>query len=330
MPTIRDVAKLAGVSVATVSRVINDSAAVTKETRDAVMSCMDKLHYSPNSIARALTSKSTRTLGLIIPDVQNPFFSAIARAVADTAEQYGYTVFLCNSDGDADHEINYLRSLKTRYVDGLIIATRQVNLRETRGLKKSGIGMVFLDRAVEADSAYSVKVDHYQGALLAVRHLLAVGCRKIAHISGPLFLNTAHERYKGYEFLMKQADAFDPSLVLEGDFTVAKGFELTDRLMKSNPDVDGIFAANDLTAIGALKALLRLGKRVPAEVALIGYDGIEMARVMEPEISTIAQPIYEIGATAVHKLMAQINPGRSRDFREQLEPQLICRASTQR
>jgi len=331
MATIRDVAKLAGVSVATISRVINQKGYVSKDTEDKIKECMLKLNYSPNSVARGLAGKETNTIALIIPDITNPFFSAIASAVENTATKLGYTTFIGNSYSNGLKEMKYIDVLKKRYVDGIIIATQQLGTDEIYELLGSGIPVVSLDRANISEDISSVYVDHYVGATMAVEHLLSIGCQRIAHISGPKHNVVSIERQRGYTDAMYEADSFNPEYLIEGDFSIESGLRMTEQLMRKHPEIDGIFTSNDLMAVGALKTLLRSGRKVPEDVALIGFDGIDIMGLVEPEISTVAQPIYEMGRQAVYQLVRQMEmKDNSQVQLQNLELQLIQRTTTLR
>jgi len=327
MATIKDVAKLAGVSVATVSRVINKNGYVNINTEQKVRKSMELLNYQPNTVARALTSKKTNTLALIVPDITNPFFPELAKYVEETALRYGYSVILTSLDLNKGK--NYLDMLSNRYIDGIICTTNQIPESDIDYIQKLGIPFVALDRAVDSKAIASISVNNYQGGTMAVEHLLSIGCKKIAHISGPFHVKTSLERYRGFVDTLEKNHMFHPSLVIEGDFTINSGIEITYKLLQKSPDIDGIFTSNDLIAVGALKALIRLGKKVPDDIAIIGFDGITLGTSVEPEISTIAQPISKIGSLSVERLIELINNQQSTISSSlQLEVELVQRAST--
>jgi LacI family transcriptional regulator len=329
MATIRDVAKLSGVSVATVSRVINQNGYVNKDTETKVRKSMELLKYKPNTVARALANKKTESLALIVPDITNPFFPELAKAIEDTARSFGYSIILTSSEVNGDKNINYLEILINRYIDGIICSSNEIPEADINHLQKSGIPIVALDRAVNSKGIASIRVNNYDGGIMAVQHLLSIGCKKIAHISGPFHINTSLERYRGYVDTLEKVQLFHPSLIVEGDFTIESGIKNTYSLIEKYPDIDGIFTANDLMAVGVLKALIRLGKKVPEDIALIGFDGITLGTAIEPEISTIAQPIYDIGSLAVHKLISLIkNQHNTEEISRELEVKLVQRATT--
>ena len=305
MATIRDVSKLAGVSVATVSRYLNQSGYVSKEAEGAIVAAIEKLNYKPNNIARSLAGKKTATIGLMVPDILNPFFPEIARAAEDTANKYGYTVILCNTDNNIQKEKNYIDTLVHKQVDGIIISSYTIEPGQVLSLQNRSIPVVVMDKAFPGHPIVSLASDNRKGGRLAAKHLADQGCRKIGHIAGPTHISSSRERTLGYEEVYGKAEWFTPSLMSYGDFSVTGGYKAMLELYEKHPDLDGVFAANDLMAAGALKALKRLGVSVPDEVKLIGFDGIRMDMVY-PEISTVSQQIYSLGESAMNFLIKLI------------------------
>ncbi|HEY4553116.1 MAG TPA: LacI family DNA-binding transcriptional regulator [Bacillaceae bacterium] len=330
MATIRDVAKLANVSVATVSRVINKNGYVNEETEKRVIQAIQMLNYEPNSIAKGLSSRKTKTLALILPDISNPFFSELARAVEDSASNRGYTVLLCNTDSNTYKEKDYIAKMKGRFVDGILFAGHTLQETDIKALEADKIPLVVLDRAPGEDLCLVVRSKNREGAKLAVEHLVEVGCKKIAHIYGPQDAATARERLLGYEEAAMEYPWYTPSLLERGDFTIKGGMEAAERLMERHPDIDGIFAGNDLMAIGVLKKLKRMNIQVPNQIALVGFDGIELTEITEPELSTIAQPIYQIGAIAISLLIKKIEGILVESQSYEMDVELIARGSTAR
>ncbi|MCG7335754.1 LacI family transcriptional regulator [Sporosarcina sp. ACRSM] len=328
MATIRDVAKLANVSIATVSRVINQNGYVNGETKKKVNNAIELLKYKPNSIAKGLASGKTKTMALILPDISNPFFSELARAVEDSASSQGYTVFLCNTDSDTNKEKDYIRKMKDRFVDGILFAGHTLQEPEIKTLEEEKIPLVVLDRAPGEDICLVVRSNNREGAKLAVRHLLEIGCNKIAHIYGPQEVATARERLLGFEEAVKEFSWYTPSLLEQGDFTIKGGMDAVGLLLKRHPDVDGIFTGNDLMALGALKKLKQLKIKVPDQISLIGFDGIELTEITEPEITTIAQPIYQIGSLATSLLIKKIEGSLLLHKSHEIDVELVVRGST--
>ncbi|KGE19312.1 LacI family DNA-binding transcriptional regulator [Paenibacillus wynnii] len=330
MATIRDVAKLAGISVSTVSRYLNKSGYVNAETELNIKNAIDKLNYQPSVVARGLAGKNTKTIALLLPDITNPFFPELARAVEDVATIYGYTVIFCNTDGQVGKEKKYIDALKSKNIDGIIFASNTLGQEDVDKLASFNIPYVCLDRAPTNGTCSVVRSNDLEGGKLAVQHLLDSGCKKIGHIYGPQDLITAKERLIGYEESVRVYDWFSPSLMVPGDFGIEGGKKATEILMKRHPDIDAIFAGNDLMAFGALKVLHRMGIKVPEQVAVIGYDGINMTEITEPELTTIAQPTYDMGALVSRILIKKIEGDIEEDQIHVLDIKLISRDSTRR
>ncbi|GAA0316636.1 ribose operon transcriptional repressor RbsR [Bacillus carboniphilus] len=329
--TIRDVAREAGVSVATVSRYLNSNGYISAKAEQKVKEVMERLDYQPNEIARGLAKKKTRTIALIIPDITNPFFPELVVAIEEVAKAKGYSIILVNTQVGELQSNHFWTQLQNRYVDGFILASFQFDAVVLKGIEKLQIPFVRIDRAADYNTSDSIGLDNFKGARLAVEHLIEVGCKKIAHISGPDSFPPALERKRGYVETVKSLGADLEPIVYEGDFTLESGKALTSILMNENKDVDGIFLANDLMAIGCLKALKLMGYQVPKDVAIIGFDGIKLTEMVEPEISTVEQPIYDIGVAATNKLINKIEAtenGESDHQETPLDVRLVKRQST--
>lgn len=305
MATIKDVSKLAGVSVATVSRYLNKNGYVSKEAAETIAEVIQKLNYRPNNIARSLAGMKSATIGLMVPDILNPFFPELARSIEDAANGYGYTVMLCNTDNDSEKEQKYMDTLLQKQVDGIIISSYTIKPEHLSGLQKQSIPVVLMDNVFSSDSVVSLTVENRRGGELAVQHLLAQGCSKIAHICGPLTITSSRERTAGFEDASRGTDWFTPSLIGYSDFTVKGGYSAMKELLALHPDLDGLFASNDLMAAGAMKALQETGRSIPRDVKVVGFDGIGL-EMMNPELSTIAQPISELGKIAMDSLVGLI------------------------
>lgn len=330
MATIRDVARLAGVSVATVSRVINKTETVNPETAGQVLKAIEQLNYVPNAIARGLAGKKMGIIVLILPDILNPFFPALARGVEDVAHMKGLTVILGNSDDLGIKESSYIRALREKYVDGFIFASNTIREEDVESLKNDKIPIVLLDRGLNTASCPVIRSNNREGAKLAVQHLIEQGCQKIAHIYGPQKFITARERLSGYEDVVGGLNGYSPSLMVPGHFDVESGRSAVELLLDRHPDLDGIFAGNDLMAVGALKALHERRIQVPEEVKVCGFDGIGLTEITEPELTTIAQPIYEMGGLAAQILVDEIESGICENKVIELDVTLIPRKSTRK
>lgn len=326
--TIREVAKEAGVSVATVSRYLNSKSYVSESTEKRIKEVMEELNFKPNEIARGLAKKKTNTIALIIPDIMNPFFPELVVAIEKIAKEKGYSLILINSNEESLQADSFWSSLKSRYIDGLILASFQFHEEVLKEMENSGIPFVRIDRAADNDSENSIGMDNFKGAKLAVSHLAEIGCHKIAHISGPASFPPAMNRLRGYLRSLKALNPEQQPIVYEGDFTLDSGRLLTEQMIKEHEDIDGIFLANDMMAIGSLKALTLLGKKVPEDVALIGFDGIKLTQMVEPEISTIEQPIYDIGVLATNRLIDLVEGRKDSNGHVKLDVRLVKRKST--
>ncbi|MCM3568964.1 LacI family DNA-binding transcriptional regulator [Neobacillus mesonae] len=328
--TIRDVAKLAGVSVASVSRVLNSKGYISTETKDKVEEAIKLLKYEPNQVARSLTVKKTKTIALFVPDITNPFFSTLAKGVEEQANSKGFTLILCNYDESGGEKNSHIDLIKQKYVDGIIFAAGKLNPRDAVKIKHSKIPLVALDRIPDMETECVIFVDNYKGAKMAVEHLLDMGCKKIGHIYGPQEISTARDRLLAYEDVMRDSPLYSPSLMTSGDFTIESGIEATKTLLERHPDLDGIFAGNDMMAIGALKALHRRGIKVPEQIAVCGFDGISLTEVTNPELTTVAQPTYEIGKLAAESLIKFISDLYFNEKIIKLDASLVIRESTKK
>ncbi|WP_339283065.1 LacI family DNA-binding transcriptional regulator [Oceanobacillus sp. FSL K6-3682] len=301
MTTIRDVSKYSGVSVATVSRVLNNSNKVKSTTKKKVLQAIKELNYKPNAVAKTLFKKQSYSIGLIIPDISNPFFPEVARAVEDTARHYGYRVILCNSDGNSEKEKDYVETLSQNHVDGLLVTSISENSDNFKGLH---MPVVALDRS-KGKEIPCVYVDNYEGGKLAAQTLFENGGKVFGEISGPSNLITAKERSRGFhDFLKKQKTT---AITYESEFDFKHSIVVAGRLLDENPEVDSVFVGNDQIGIALLKEAMLRGIRIPDDLQIIGFDGIEIGGLITPSLSTIQQPIYELGKEATKLLLALAN-----------------------
>ncbi|GIP30967.1 LacI family transcriptional regulator [Paenibacillus sp. J2TS4] len=329
MATIKDVAALAGVSTATVSRLINQNGYVSKHSEERILQAMEQLNYEP-LVLRKMTALNMPTIGLVLPDIANPFFSELARAIEDFAQPKGYAVFFCNSDHQDFKEKNYMEFLRKRNIDGIIYASSYLTQEELQKLRKEKIPFVLIDRAFGMEKSTVIRCNNFQGAQIAVQHLLESGCSKIAHVYGPWEAATAKERTDGYESVVRSYAWYTPSLMAPGFFQIEGGMSAVHTLLRRHPDIDGIFAGNDLMAIGVLKALHRMGVRIPDDIAICGFDGIKLTEIVEPELTTVTQPIYEMGMKAAQLLIQQIEVREAHLEVVELDVSLTVRDSTRR
>ncbi|AJS57665.1 LacI family DNA-binding transcriptional regulator [Paenibacillus sp. IHBB 10380] len=324
MVSIKDVAKHAGVSVATVSRVLNDKGYVGEETRKRVEKSIKEFNYKPNEVARSLFKKHSNTIGLIVPDIMNPFFPELARAVEDTATKLGYNIILCNSDGNREKEQAYLDVLQQKYVNGIIVSSNTLTAGQ---IEKLNIPVVSIDREI-SKGLPTIVVENKKGSIVATRYLKSKGCRRIGHIRGTRAVVNAEERCEGYKEVVGKEPWFSESYIVNGNYDMQSSIEATIELLSLHPEIDGIFAANDIMAIGAIKAAHQLGKKVPEDIAIIGFDGISLSRATIPELTTIVQPIYELGEIATKMLVSLMEQQPLEKTYFILDVELIERNST--
>jgi LacI family transcriptional regulator len=330
MATIKDVAALAGISYTTVSHVINNTRPVNAETRRKVEAAITQLDYVPSAVARSLKGQATATIGLLVPNSLNPYFAELARGIEDECERNGYCVILCNSDDDPAKQRKYLRVLLEKRIDGLIVASATEEGGFDDGIAPLRIPLVLVDRELDGVVADRVWVDHEQGGYLATQHLLSLGHRRIACISGPLRTRVAALRVQGYRRAMAEAAIEVPDTWLEeSDFTSPGGYQAASRLLESvRPSA--IFASNDLLGIGALRAAAERGLRVPQALSVIGFDDIQMSRYVYPALSTVGQSILQLGELAAQLLLQRIESlAPAAPEPRILAPQLLLRESTQ-
>lgn len=326
MATIRDVAKLAGVSVATVSRVINSNGYVNEDTRNKVMSAINELNYKPSDVARSLFKGRSKMIGLIVPDITNPFFPELARAVEDVTSEAGYTFVLCNSDNQMEKEEKYMHALKQKYIDGFIVVSSTLTSEQVQALE---VPVVALDRII-SQTMPTVNVKNYEGAIMAVNHLIDCGCKRIAHVAGPDYVDNAVSRRKGYEDAVRQFDWFTNDLIIDGKYELEAAKEAATRLLKHDNEIDGIFVGNDLMAVGVLKAAEALNINVPEDLSIVGFDGIALGKTTTPALTTIAQPIYEVGTKAAELLLSHLDGKAVQNQSSTFDVTLIERESTYR
>lgn len=327
--TIREVAQAASVSVATVSRVVSGSGHhVRPDTRGRVLAAVARLGYQPNLVARGLKKRVTHTVGLIVPDISNPFFPAIARGIEDVASRAGMGVLLCNTYEDLAKERTYLTLLDNRMVDGLIFATVGTNTTHLRMLRRRGVPVVLVARAPVGVGIDAVLVDNRRGAREATSHLIRLGHRDIAFIGGPNSLPVEVEREAGYRDALAAAGiSVKPRLICDGGFRAEGGAAAVRALLEDRQRFSAIFAANDLMAIGAMEELRRQGRRLPHDAAVVGFDDITFASLVEPRLTTVAQPKYRMGSLAMERLLELLGGDDRRARRLVLEPRLVVRDS---
>jgi LacI family transcriptional regulator len=328
MATIREVAKVASVSSTTVSHVINGTRFVSEPVRARVLNAMDALGYQHNVLARSLRRGETHTIGLILPDSANPFFAKVGRSIEAAAFDLGYSVVLCNSEGNLAREQHYTQVLTQRQVDGVIFVAAGDRTKSLSVLLDRCAPFVVIDRDLPDVKADTVLADNRQGGHLATRHLLALGHRRIACISGPSNVTPSAERVTGYRQALTEAGLPTlESLILRGDFQLEAGWSAALALLRSSAPPTAIFACNDLMAIGGIRAAAELGRRIPGDLAVVGYDDIELAAYSVPPLTTVRQPTADMGRRAVRLLVDRIGDPDLPHRREIFPTTLTIRAS---
>lgn len=326
MISIREVARLAGVSPATVSRVMNGTANVDEEKKQRVQKVICETGFKPNEAARTLYKKSAHLIGVIVPNIENPFFNEMAKAIEAEAYERGYRLTLCSSNDDIEKEKNNIELLDRMNADGIILLTNEEEIFEK--IADSRIPVVILDRAVQhKNEVASITADNYAGGRLSMEHMLEIGCKNIVAMRGPQNVSSGRARYKGYVDVCHERNVKVQYVDCLYDYE--NGLQKTEEILKVYPDVDGIIAANDMVAISAYKVLTRQGKKVPDDIQLIGFDNIIMSQLMTPELTTIAQPIRDMGVKSAQVLIDYIE-GKEVPEKNVFEVKLIGRETTKR
>lgn len=324
--TIKDVARQAGVSVASVSRALNGHHNVTPETRERILGIARELRYMPHGAARSLITRRTQTIGALLPDLYGEFFSELIRGMDLAARRGGLHLLVSSSHGSADETAGALRALQGR-VDGLLVMSPHADARLLADNLPSAVPTMLVNTHIDGDYA-SLSVDNYAGAYAMVGHLVTRGFRRIALVAGPASNFDAIERRRGYEQALADLLPGTPALVIDGDFTEAGGDRAAREIAVMHERADAIFAANDAMAVGCLFALNELGLRVPQDVALVGFDDIPMARYTTPPLTTVRVRIADLGERAMARLIARIEqPDHADDGAEVLACELVVRQS---
>jgi len=330
-PTVKDVAKQAGVSVATVSRVVNRQGNVSQEVRDRVKRAVESLGYQPSRTAQRLRAKRGHVIGLVISDIQNPYFTAVARGIEDVAYRHGHSLILCNTDEDAEKERLYLDVMRAEAVAGVILATTLEENPEVRRLVEGGIPVVAMDRRLSDPGIDSVLVDSVQGTLDLMAHLIDLGHRRIGFIGGPTTITTMRERRDGYVLAHQQRGlAVSLELMRFANPKQAGGYACAQELLQLQTPPTAILAGNNLMTMGALVALRERGWRIPEDISLVCFSDMPWFGLLQPPLTVIYQPDYELGQRAAELLVERLEQPNKPVSHLQLNLKLIVRASTGR
>ncbi len=322
--TLKDIATKLSVSEATVSRALNDRPDVSQEMKQKVVQLAEELNYTPHELARSFRLKRTKLLGLIIRDITNPFFSHLTRSIERIASRKGYNVILCDTGQDFSKEESYIRVLVGRKVDGLILAPfeRGVQFDHIIALQREQISFVLIGRILSVETDFVV-TDDVTAACEATVHLIRLGHRKIAHFTGPDHELAAERRKQGYrKALLEHGISFDENFVIPGGTALKDGSQAAEQLLALEEKPTAIFAFNDLLALGAMRIIREAGLRIPEDMAIVGFDNIEPAAYANPSLTTIAQPIHQLGEEAV-KILIQRIEHRQENSQERLKQVIL-------
>ncbi len=330
MPNMKEIARIAGVSLGTVSHVLNDSARVREPLRRRVLEAVEAQGYQPSALARGLRRDKTNMIGMIIPDVTNPFFPAVVRGAEDAAFSNGYRLILCNTDNDHSKELVHLNELRTFLPSGLIVIPSNFSdlTKHAESYQKSGTAVVCVDRLPKRWEGDSVTVANEQGAFDATRYLLEMGHRRIAIITGPLHLTNAEQRMSGFRRAMAKARLpVAPEYLQESSFDLSGGHSKALLLLRMLPRPTAIFAGNDMIALGVIQAIRETGLQCPNDVSVLGFDDLDFATFSSPPLSSVFQPGYQLGATAARILLDRVSGDRGPAKHVVLQTQLKIRES---
>lgn len=329
---IREVARRAGVSLGTVSNVLNRPEIVSPETRQRVQQAIDEIGFVRNGSARQLRVGASQHIGLVVLDVANPFFTEVARGVEDLANQAGYIVILCNSDDSIEKEDHYLQVLEEQRTQGVLITPVQSDASYLQRFRRRGIAVVLLDRPSRIKDLCSVSVDDVRGGEIAASHLLGKGHTCIGFVHGPLSIRQIGDRRRGAMRAVKAA-GLDPERAIVDIPTLAQssreGEECVEKLLSARNRPTAVFCANDLLALGLMRGLIKRGISIPGDMALVGYDDVEFASVLATPLTSIRQPKYELGRAAAELLFDEANNPSSHQHKHIVYlPELIVRESS--
>lgn len=330
MANIQDVAKRAGVSIATVSRVLNGTGYVNSDVKARVDAAIQDLHYQPSRAARSLRVNHSTIIALLVADIQNPFFMGLIQGVEDVTQSNSHSLILCNSDENPQKELQYLDILYAERVAGMIIVPTQERIPTLKRFQERSTPIVAVDRRLKDEDVDVVLMDNIQGAREAVTHLLHNGYRRIGIISGPKTTTTGWERIEGYRLALREAGLpLDPALERYGTFKTESGRQCAAELLTLTPPPDALFVANYLMTVGALDVLQERHLRIPEDIALAGYDTLPWAAQGLLPLTTVTQPAYELGSTAAQRLFQRLqNPAQQARQEIVMAPTLMVRDSS--
>lgn len=319
MVSIKDIADHAGVSVATVSRVINNKGYISDSTREKVLKYVEELNYIPNEVARSLNNKSSKIIGLLVPSIEMVFFSELVYAIESAANKYDYKILLCNSEVDADKEKSYVNMLKRNQVAGIIMASQNMDVDYYKNINYP---IVMVERFFSTEIPYVIS-DNYNGGVMATTLLIEKGCKYIGHLSGYKNIKPAQKRTNAFEKVCKQYNV--PYIIEHTQIGFDAAYEASINLLRNNPDIDGVFCSSDEIALAMLKAARELDISIPDQLKIVGYDGTKLARFLG--ITTICQPIEDMGRVAIELLLEHIKHD-TRNIDSRIFSVTLCEGAT--
>jgi LacI family transcriptional regulator len=327
--TMKDVARLAGVTQPTVSHVINGTASISKEVSEKVLKAIGKLNYRPNELARGLKTNTSKTIGIVTPDITNSYYACIAKEIEILLVQKGYIAFLSNTDYNRASEQNVIDKLLRYNVDGILILCEFLNREPLKHLEHYGVPVVFLDDEPDEYGGCMISTDNERGGYLAAKYLIDRGHRRIAYLGEKMSLYPMKMRYEGYRKALTESDIplNEDLMILDNDmvYDFGKGLKYSESILAKKPDA--VFASTDIIAIGFMRACINAGIKIPDDIAIVGYDNIPLAALTMPALSTITQFVEDIAANAVEQLFLQINNQQYEKY-VVLEPQMVIRSTT--
>lgn len=329
--TIKDIARQLNISVSTVSRALRNAPDINPETKEAVMKLSKELNYEPNVMAQGLVKRNTKIIGIVIPVIHSNYFSEALSGMTEIANEYGYHLMFCQSNEDPIQEIKSIKKLVACHVDGLLISVSKdtTDTSELEKVREFGIPIVMFDRTLEDFPCNKVIVDEYEGAYKAVEHLIKKGCKRIAHVAGPVNTSVSTNRMNGYIDALKHYNLpVDEKLIYRCNAFEEDALEAIKKIMRINPIPDGIFFINDLSAIIAIRYLQKKGIDVPGTIKIVGFNDDPVSAMVDPSLTTIMQPGYEVGKLAMGMLVDEINLPATNFQDIQLRTQLIIRNSS--
>ncbi len=328
--TLEELAKIAGVSRSTVSRVVNEEPNVRPEVRERVWQVIEEVGYHPNAAARSLASRRSQTLGVVIPEAistvfADPFFGSVLQGIAEAANAHKYHLMLSIVTRPLEEDF-YRRALRSQVLDGVVVLSAPVDDPLIARIQHDRLPFVVVGRYLHQTTVNYVDSDNVQGARMAVEHLIRYGRRRIATVSGPLNMSAGQDRLEGYRAALREAGTgIDDRLIAEGDFSQTSGYIAAQKVLRQRPDA--IFVASDLMATGALRAIREAGLRVPEDIAIVGFDDAQIAAFAEPPLTTVRQPVYQLGTSAIEMLLHLIESDSHGPLRTILPTELVVRSS---